>query len=209
VLAVGVALACAACTSGPSPSPSPRPQPSTASPVTHPLLTKLQQTELRFAHRGGANPNAVTAFASSRNLQPGQQGVVLAVRWAGTLVGSCSSGHPAVEFRLTSRSAGPPVVTEVVREPLARPVGLHLLAPYWPPAPSPAGGEQQFAFFQIVGGGEAADFSLAVWATLTPVAEGCAFSANGVLRVRCSGLPPSVADPICSYVSGKGAHGRT
>jgi hypothetical protein len=65
-------------------------------------------------------------------------------------------------------------------------VGLNLLSPYWPPAPSAAGGTQQFAFFQIVGGGESADFSLALWATLTPVTEGCAFSANGVLRTRGS-----------------------
>jgi hypothetical protein len=66
---------------------------------------------------------------------------------------------------------------------LAKPVGLYLLAPL-PPIPSPIGGKQQFAFFQILGGGESADFSLALWATLTPVAGGCAFSANGVLRVR-------------------------
>jgi hypothetical protein len=48
------------------------------------------------------------------------------------------------------------------------------------------GGKQQFAFSQVVAGGEEADFSLAVWATFTPVAGGCTFSANGVLRVRCS-----------------------
>jgi hypothetical protein len=71
----------------------------------------------------------------------------------------------------------------------------------WAPAASPVGGKQQFAFFQVVAGGEEADFSLAVWATLTPVAGGCTFSANGVLRVRCSA--PSVAVPICSYVFGE------
>jgi hypothetical protein len=109
-----------------------------------------------------------------------------------------------IKFRLTSRWAGPPIVTEV-REPLARPAGLHLMAPYWPPAPSPAGGEQQFAFLQVAGGGESGDFSVAVWATLTPVAGGCAFSANGVPRVRCSRF----GDPICSYAYGKSGHGRT
>jgi hypothetical protein len=100
-------------------------------------------------------------------------------------MGSCSPEHPSVKFRLTGRGlAGPPVVTEV-REALARPVGLYLLSAL-PPVPSPVGGEQQFAFIQIVGGGEAADFSLALWATLTPVAGGCAFTTNGVLRVRGS-----------------------
>jgi hypothetical protein len=66
-----------------------------------------------------------------------------------------------VKFRLTYPWAGSPVVTEV-RQPLARPAGLHLLAPYWPPAASPVGGKQQFAFFQIAGGSENADVSLAV-----------------------------------------------
>lgn len=130
---------------------------------------------------------AITVLASSRNLQPGQHGVVLTVRGVGNLLGSCSPGHPSVRFRLTGRGlAGPPVVTEV-RAPAARPVGLYLLAPL-PPVPSPVGGEQQFAFVQIVGGSEAADFSLALWATLTPVAGGCAFTTNGVLRVRGSGF---------------------
>jgi hypothetical protein len=201
VLAVAVGLAFAACTSGPSQSQSPRPRPSTVSPVVHPLLTNLhQQTALRFVHlHSGANPNAVTVFTSSRNLQPGQQGVVLAVRRVGNLMGSCSPGHPAVKFRLTYRGAGPPTVTEV-RKPLARPVGgLSLLG--WAPAPPPVGGEQHFAFFQIVAGSEAADFSLALWVTLTPVAGGCAFSANGVLRVRCSAF----ADSICSYIARRGA----
>jgi hypothetical protein len=78
-------------------------------------------------------------------------------------MGLCSPAHPAVKFRLTYRWAEPPVVTEV-RAPLARPIGLHLDAPYWPPALSPAGR------FQVVGGGESGDFSLALWATLTPVA---------------------------------------
>ncbi len=90
-----------------------------------------------------------------------------------------------MKFRLTYRGAGPPSVTQV-RQPLARPVGLHLLSPYWPPAPAPARGKQQFSFFQIAGGGESADFSLVAWATLTPVAGDCAFAANGVLRVRGS-----------------------
>jgi hypothetical protein len=92
-----------------------------------------------------------------------------------------------IKFRLTSRWAGPPIVTEV-REPLARPAGLHLMAPYWPPAPSPAGGEQQFAFLQVAGGGESGDFSVAVWATLTPVAE-----AAHSPRTACSasGAPAS------------------
>ncbi len=49
---------------------------------------------------------------------------------------------------------------------------------------------------------ESADFTLALWATLTPVAGGCTFSVNGVLRVRCS--VPSAA-PICSYVFRRGA----
>jgi hypothetical protein len=186
VLAVAVGLAGAACTSGPSRSRSSRPMPSTVSLVAHPVSTKLhQQAGPRFVHPNGANPTAVTFFTSSRNLQPGQQGAVLTVRGVGNLMGSCSPGHPAVKFRLTSRLAGPPAVTEV-RAPLARPVGLQLLAPYWPPVPSPAGGEQQFAFFQIVGGGEAADFSLVLWATLTPAAGSCAFATNGVLRVRGS-----------------------
>lgn len=96
------------------------------------------------------------------------------------------------------------MVTQVVREPLATLIGLHLSAPYWPPAPSPDGGKQQFAFWQIAGGGEAADFSLALWATLTPVAGGCAFSANGVLRVRCSAF----VDPVCAYIARRGAWAR-
>lgn len=175
------------------------------SAVAHPVMTKLQQTEQRFVHlHNTANPTAVTVLASSRILQPGQQGAVLAVPAVGSLMGSCSPGHPAVKFRLTSRAAGPPMVTQVVREPLATPIGLHLSAPYWPPAPSPDGGKQQFAFWQIAGGGEAADFSLALWATLTPVAGGCAFSANGVLRVRCSAF----ADPVCAYIARRGAWAR-
>src|SRR5215470_484727 len=192
-------LASAACTSGPSRSPSPRSVSSTASRVAHPLLPKLhQQTELRFVHlRSASNPTAVVLLASARNLQPSRQGAVLAVRRVGNLIGSCSPGHPAVTFRLTYRGPGPPTVTEV-RQPLARPAGLYVLG--WAPTASPVGGKQQFAFFQIEAGGEEADFSLALWATLTPVAGGCTFSANGVLRVRCSGLPPSVAVPICSYL---------
>src|SRR6266851_3283473 len=120
-------------------------------------------------------------LASSRNLEPGQHGVVLTVRGVGNLAGSCRPGRPAATFRFTGRGLGSPVVT-AVRKPLARPAGLYLL--FGLPPPSPAGGEQQFAFFQIVGGGEAADFSLVLWAMLTPVARGCAFSANGVLRTR-------------------------
>jgi len=162
VLAVAVGLVLAACTSGPSQSQSPRPRPSTVSPVAHPLLTKLHQQRERFVHlHSAANPNAITILTSSRNLRPGQQGVVLTVKGVGNLMGSCSTGHPAVKFLLTYRGAGPPVVTEV-GEPLARPAGLHLLAPYWPPAASPVGGKQQFAFFQIAGGSENADVSLAV-----------------------------------------------
>jgi hypothetical protein len=103
-----------------------------------------------------------------------------------------------VKFRLTYRGAGPPTVTQV-QKPLARPAGLYLSGAA--PAPSPVGGKQQFAFFQISAGGEAADFSLALWATLTPVAGGCTFSANGVLRVRCSAF----ADPICSYIARRAA----
>jgi len=187
VLAAAVGLACAACTSGSARSNSPRPRQSAVSAVTRPLSTKLHQPAgLRFVrNRIGSNPNAVTVLTSSRNLHPGQSGVVLTVRGVGNLRGSCGPGLPAVKFRLTYRGAGPPVVT-AVREPLARPAGLNLLGPYWPPVPSPVGGKQQFVFFQIVAGGESADFSLVLWATLTPVAGGCAFSTNGVLRVRGS-----------------------
>ena len=197
LLAVAVALVCPACTSGPAQSRSSSPPQSSVPPVAHPLLTKLQETDLRFAHPypGAANATAVTVLASSRNLQPGQQGAVLTVRRVGVLMGSCSP-HPAVKFRLTYPWAGPPVVTEI-RQPLTQPAGLHLLEPYWPPAPSPVGGKQQLAFLQIAGGGEDADFSLVLWATLTPVAGGCAFSANGMLRVRCSALP----DPRCSHIA--------
>jgi hypothetical protein len=202
VLAVAAGLACAACTSGPSQSKSPRPRPSTVSPVAHPLLTKLyQQTDLVHFHRA-ANPTAVTVLTSTRNLLRGQQGAVLTVPRVGNLVGSCNSGHPAVTFQRAYRGPGPPTVTEVGK-PLARPIGLYLLG--WAPTATPVGGKQQLAFFQIVAGGEEADFALALWATLTPVAGGCAFSTNGVLRVRCSA--PSVADivPICSYVFRRGA----
>jgi len=166
------------------------------------LLTKLhQQTDLVHL-RNAANPTAVMVLTSARNLQRDQQGVVLTVRKVGNLVGSCSSGHPAVKFRRTYRGPGPPTVTEV-RKPLARPAGLYLLG--GAPTASPVRGKQQFAFFQIVAGGEEADFALALWTTLTPVAGGCTFSTNGVLRVRCSA--PSVADivPICSYVFRRGA----
>ena len=199
MLAVAAGLVFAACTSGPSQSPSPPPSPSTVSPVAHPLLTKLHQQTERFVHlHGAANPNAITILTSSRNLQPGQQGAVLTLRSIGNLMGSCSPGHPAVKFRLTYRGAGPPTVTQI-QKPLVRPAGLYLSGAA--PAPSPVGGKQQFAFFQIVAGGEAADFSLALWATLTPVAGGCTFSANGVLRVRCSAF----ANPICSYIARQGA----
>ena len=202
MLAVAAGLVCAACTSGPSQSQSPRPRPPTGSPVAHPLLTKLQQqTELRFVHlHNAANPTAVTILTSARDLHRGQQGTVLTVLRVGNLIGSCSSGHPAVKFRLTYRGPGPPTVTEV-QKPLARPASLYLLG--WAPAASPVGGKQQFAFFQIVAGGEEADFSLALWATLTPVVGGCTFSANAVLRVRCP--VPSIAVPICSYVARRGA----
>jgi hypothetical protein len=180
-------LVFAACTTGPSQSLSPPPRPSTVTHATHPVQTKLQlHTRLRFACHNCSNPEAVTILSSRRNLQPGQQGAVLTVRGVGNLMGSCSRGHPAVRFRLTGRVlAGPPVVTEV-RAPLARPIGFLLLTGFLPPAPPPVGGEQQFAFFQVVGGGEAADFSLALWATLTPATGGCAFAANGVLRIRGS-----------------------
>jgi hypothetical protein len=198
---LAVALLCAACTSGPPPAQSPRARPSTVSPVARPLLTKLHQQADRFVHlHSAANPHAITILASSRNLQPGQKGVVLTVRGVGNLMGSCSPRHAAVKFRLTYRGPGPPLVTQV-REPVARPIALHLDAPYWPPAPSQARGRQQFAFFQIVAGGEAADFSLALWATLTPVAGGCAFSTNAVLRVRCTAF----ANQICSYIARPGA----
>ena len=198
VLAVVVGLGCAACTSGPSHSQSPRPRPSTGPPVARPLPTRLyQQADLAHVH-GAANPTAVTVLASDRNLRRGQHGPVLTVQRVGSLIGSCSSGHPAVTFRRTYRGPGPPTVTEV-RKPLARPAGLYLLG--WAPTASPVAGKQQFVFFQVVAGGEEADFALALWATLTPVAGGCAFAANGVLRVRCSVLPPSVAVPICSYVA--------
>jgi hypothetical protein len=180
LLAVAMGLACAACTAGPSKSPSPRPRPSTMSPAPRPVSTKLNHpAKLRFVH---PHANAVTVLTSSRNLQTGQQGVVLTVRGVGNLVGLCSPGHPAVKFRITGRGlAGPPVITEI-RKQLARPVGLYLL--YGLPPPSPVGGKQQFAFIQVVGGGENSDFSLVLWTTLTPVSGSCAFSTDGVLRVR-------------------------
>jgi hypothetical protein len=199
VLAVAMGFVCAACTSGPSLSQSPRPQPSTVSPAAHGLLTKLhQQTEKRFVNsRDASNRAAVIILTSARNLQPGQQGAVLKVRKIGNLIGSCRPRHPAVKIRLTYHGPGPPTVTEI-QKPLARPASLYLLG--WAPTASPRGGKQQFRFFQIVAGGEEADFALALWATLTPVAGGCTFAANAVLRVRCSA--PSVADivPVCSYV---------
>jgi hypothetical protein len=206
-LTVTVGFVFAACTSGQSQSQSQSqsPQPrSSASALAHPLSTKLhQQTGPRFfKNRKGPDPIAVTVLTSSRNLQPGQQGVVLTAPEVGNLVGSCSPAHRAVKFRLTNAWAGPPVVTEV-RAPLARPIGLHLDAPYWPPAPSPAVGEQQFAFFQVVGGGESGDFSLALWATLTPVAGGCAFSTNGVLRIR--GLEPTRTGRLITPGTGRSA----
>lgn len=199
MLAVAAGLGFAACTSGPSQSPSPRPSPPRVSPVAHPLLTKLHQHTERFVHlHSAANPNAITILTSSRNLQSGQQGAVLTLRSIGNLMASCSPRHPAVKFRLTYRGPGPPTVTKI-QQLLARPAGLDLTGAA--PAPSPVGGKQRFAFFQITAGGEAADFSLALWATLTPVAGGCTFSANGVLRVRCSAF----ADPICSYIARRGA----
>src|SRR5262249_16748264 len=111
------------------------------------------------------------------------------------LIGACGPSRPTVLFRRTYRNwgPGPPTVT-VVRQPLPRPAFLNLLGGGFPV--SPLGGRQQFTFIQVILGGESADFALAVWATLTPVAGGCTFSANGVLRVRCS--VPSAA-PICSY----------
>jgi hypothetical protein len=200
-LTVGAALVLAACTSQPSQSRSPRARPSKTPAVAHLLPTGLLQQTERFVHlRSAANPNAVMILTSSRNLRPGQRGVVLTVRSVGNLIGSCIAPGPAVTFRLTYRGAGPPVVTEI-REALARPAGLHLLEPYMSLAPSPAGGNQRFAFFQVVAGGEAADFSLALWATLTPVPGGCAFTTNGVLRVRCTAF----ADQICSYIGRQSA----
>ena len=199
VLAAAMGLVCAACTSGPSPSQSPRPQPSTVSPAAHALLAKLhQQTEERFVNlHDASNRAAVMILTSARNLQPGQHGAVLRVRKIGSLIGTCRPRHPAIKIRLTYRGPGPPTVTEI-EKPLARPASLYLLG--WAPTASPVGGKQQFRFFQIVAGGEEADFTLALWATFTPVAGGCTFSANAVLRVRCSA--PSVADivPVCSYV---------
>jgi hypothetical protein len=137
-------------------------------------------------------------LASSRNLRPGQHGVVLTVRSVGDLVGSCGQPRPAVTFRVTYRGAGPPVVTEV-RHAQTRPIGLHLLGGAPPPAPTK--GKQQLAFFQVEAGGEAADFSLALWATLTLVPGGCTFTTNGVLRVRCTAF----ADQICSYIARQSA----
>ena len=206
--ALALGLVCAACTSGPSQPRSSHSLRSTASPVAHPVLRKLhRQTARKFVHlRSANNPTAVVLFESVRNLQPGQHGAVLAVRRAGSLIGSCSAGHPAVRFHLAYRGAGPPTVTEV-REPLANPTSLSLLGTV--PSASPVGGKQQFAFFQIVADGESGDFSLALWATLTPVAGGCTFSANGVLRVRCSGLPPSSAEPICFYLTRRTASTRS
>jgi hypothetical protein len=188
--AVLLGLVCAACSSGPSPSAQPRP--SSASPVAHPLLPKLhQQTRMRFAHHG----TAVAVLASGRSLQRGQQGAVLAVPKIGNLIGNCSQQHPAVKFRRTYRSwgPGPPTITTVLT-PLARPASLYLLG--GAPAAAPVGGKQQFAFIQVVLGGETADFTLALWATVTPTPESCTFSVNGVLRVRCS-VPSAAA--ICSY----------
>ena len=162
------------------------------------LRTLHQQTALKYADlRSASNPRAVVVFEAIRNLQPGQHGRVLAVRRVGNLIGSCRAGHPAVRFVLAYRGAGPPTVTEV-REPLARPTSLSLLG--FAPSASPVGGKQHFAFFQITAGGEAGDFTLALWTTLTPVTGGCTFSANGVLRIRCSGLPPSDAEPVCAYL---------
>jgi hypothetical protein len=197
-LAVASGLVLAACTSRPSVSHSPRTRPATTPAVAHSLPTRLQQQTERFVNLHAANPTAVTILTSSRNLRPGQRGVVLTVRSVGNFLGSCGPPRPAVTFRVTYRGAGPPVVTEV-REALARPAGLYLLGGL--PAPPPVGGKQQFAFFQVVAGGEAADFSLALWATLTPVAGGCAFTTNGVLRVRCAAF----ADQICSYIARQSA----
>ena len=204
ILALALGLVCAACTSGPSQPRSAHSRPSTASPVTHPVLRKLhRQTALEFVHlHSASNPRAIVLFESVRNLQPGQQGTVLAVRRVGNLTGSCSQGHPALKFRLAYRGAGPPTVTEV-QQSLPRPTSLSLLG--FVPSASPVDGKQQFTFFQIEAGSEDGDFSLALWATLTPVAGGCTFSANGVLRVRCSGLPPSSAEPICFYLTRQSA----
>jgi hypothetical protein len=155
------------------------------------LANLHQQTQLRFGHLGTGG----AVLASARNLQSGQLGAVLTVPKIGILIGACRSRRPTVMFRRTYRSwgPGPPTIT-VLRQPLARPATLNLLGGGLPA--SPLGGRQQFTFIQVVLGGESADFTLALWATLTPVAGGCTFSANGVLRVRCS--VPSAA-PICSY----------
>jgi hypothetical protein len=152
---------------------------------------------MRSVHLG----SAVTVLASARNLQTGQQGTVLTVPKIGNLIGACSQQHPTVKFRGTYRSwgPGPPTIT-VVRKPLARPASLYLLG--GAPAASPVGGKQQFAFIQVVLGGESADFTLVMWATLTPVTGGCTVSVNGVLRVRCS-VPSAAA--MCSYVFRRGA----
>lgn len=204
MLALALGLVSAGCSSVPSQSRSSRPSSSTASLAAHPALPRLhRQTELKFVHLDSAsNPRAVVILESVRNLLPGQQGTVLAVQKVGNLIGSCSPGHPEVKFRLAYRGAGPPTVTEV-RQPLAKPISLSLLGTV--PSAPPVGGKQQFAYFQVVAGGESADFSLALWATLTPVAGGCAFSANGVLRIRCSGPPPSVEEPICAYLARRDA----
>lgn len=204
MLALALSLVSAACSSGPAPSRSSRPKVSTASPLAHPALPRLhRQAALKFVHlHSASNPTAVVILEAARNLQPGQSGTVMAVRKVGNLTGTCRPGHPAVKFRIAYKGAGPPTVSEV-RQPLAKPVSLSLLGPV--PSASPVGGNQQFAFFQVEAGGESGDFSLALWATLTLVAGGCALSANGVLRVRCSGLPPSVEEPICSYLARRGA----
>src|SRR5262245_48969897 len=115
ILALALGLVSAACTSGPSQPRSSHSRPSTTSPVAHHVLRKLhRQTALKFVHlQSASNPRAVVLFESVRNLQPGQQGNVLAVRRVGNLIGSCNTGHPAVKFRLAYRGAGPPTVTEV------------------------------------------------------------------------------------------------
>ncbi len=147
VLTAAAGLALAACASGPS-QPR-RPAPPTMPAAARPLSTDLRQQagpDLRFVRGKGSDPAAVTILTSSRNLRPGQQGAVLRVRGVGNLMGSCGRGTPGVKFRLTYRGAGPPSVTQV-RQPLARPVGLHLLLPVLAARP---GARQRQAAFQLL-----------------------------------------------------------
>ncbi len=183
---VAVPVSTAAAADGVASRPSSADQPASADGTTVRSPPQRRQPECRHGHYIQPEP----ATGSTRRGAGGAEGR--------KPHGLLQPRTPGGEVPAHLPGAGPPTVTEV-RKPLARPAGLYLLG--GAPAPPPVGGEQQFAFFQIVAGSEAADFSLALWATLTPVAGGCAFSANGVLRVRCSAF----ADPICSYIARRGA----